>query len=403
MTQTRARLNKIDGNAQTSLAEKVKSEAIESSDEQLYFFNGINYPSYDELVKAKRKRNADILAKSGIFEASMAMKDVVKRPATTRGLRPDKKQKEENSQTIRRSSRLAGIQSDGMYIEEERAGVHIKIGQNGHVVDGNILNQSDVIIPTKPSYFRDRVNDGSDLTVQNAVDLCESKWKSESQIETASFLNNSKFTCPYKQGVLKSSSSSMVKKIHALSVDDASCVSKLVPERIYSVAFHPSPQKLLAVAGDKAGYIGFWDVDHDSQNSDSDGVHLFKIHNMPVSNLEWNTEGTKLMSSSYDGSVRLFDVQKQIFTEIFATYDNSDEYKNKVGFGLDMGHGYWVQYVTFDPRNENCLFATTSLGDVLHIDLRNKSHISFNQNLSEKKINTARYVQLSSLLKCSIT
>jgi len=407
MSHTRSRLSKVDGNAQPNIDAKPKIEDVESGDEQLYFFNGTYYPSYDELVKAKRKRNAEVLAKSGLFEAAMALSDSVKRPATSRGIRPDNRRKEENtSTTIRRSSRLAGVQSDGLYIEEERSGMNIKIGQNGHIVEGNTSTLSELNIPQKAAYFKDRVNDGSDLTVQNAVELCDTKWKSESHILSAtSFFHN--FTSSSKESGMKSSTSTMATKIHALSVDEDTCVSKVVPDRIYSVAFHPSPHKLIAVAGDKQGYIGFWDVDHqihaaDNKSNDSDSVHLLKLYNRPVSNLEWNREGTKLMSSSYDGSVRLFDIQKETISEVFATYNDSDEYKNKVGYGLDLDYRYWVQFVTFDPRNDNCLFASTSLGDVLHIDLRDKAQLSFNQKLSDKKINTVRYVYISLGLICLI-
>ena len=37
-------------------------------------------------------------------------------------------------------------------------------------------------------------------------------------------------------------------------------VAKVVPNRIFSVAIHPSESKVLVVAGDKWGKIGFWDV-----------------------------------------------------------------------------------------------------------------------------------------------
>ena len=57
-------------------------------------------------------------------------------------------------------------------------------------------------------------------------------------------------------------------------------IARLVPERITSVAFLPSNEKLMVVVGDKRGHLGFWDVNCEA---DGDGVHLFKPHSAPVS------------------------------------------------------------------------------------------------------------------------
>lgn len=37
-------------------------------------------------------------------------------------------------------------------------------------------------------------------------------------------------------------------------------VAKVVPDRIFSIAFHPARRKTLVFAGDKWGKIGIWDV-----------------------------------------------------------------------------------------------------------------------------------------------
>ena len=37
-------------------------------------------------------------------------------------------------------------------------------------------------------------------------------------------------------------------------------VAKVTKERIYSVAIHPSREKVLVCAGDKSGSLGMWDV-----------------------------------------------------------------------------------------------------------------------------------------------
>ena len=37
-------------------------------------------------------------------------------------------------------------------------------------------------------------------------------------------------------------------------------VAKVVPQRIFSLAVHPTETKILAFAGDKWGRLGLWDV-----------------------------------------------------------------------------------------------------------------------------------------------
>ena len=65
-----------------------------------------------------------------------------------------------------------------------------------------------------------------------------------------------------------------------------------------------------------------------------------------------------LLSASYDGSVRTFDANKQVFEEIFATYDDSAEYETKLGYGTDRGNNSWIQSMALDSRHEGgkCLF-----------------------------------------------
>jgi hypothetical protein len=91
------------------------------------------------------------------------------------------------------------------------------------------------------------------------------------------------------------------------------------------------------------------------------------------------------------------NVEKGIFEEIFATYDDSDTtYLEDLGYGLDQGYSYWTQFVGTDPRYKGssnpCLFVATSRGDVFHLDLRvqEKQRITFHESVSEKKINTVR-------------
>merc|ERR1712028_190880 len=143
--------------------------------------------------------------------------------------------------------------------------------------------------------------------------------------------------------------SKVIEKVEGLSIDNKEWVAKVTPDRIYSVAAHPSESKLICCAGDKRGYVGLWDVDGGSSNnsnnksinnnaatspgdehnttistqSNKSSNALFRVHSRPICCLEWlNNEN--MVTASYDGSVRQLNVETGIFEEIFATYDDSD-------------------------------------------------------------------------------
>merc|ERR1711920_662144 len=55
---------------------------------------------------------------------------------------------------------------------------------------------------------------------------------------------------------------------------------------------------------------------------------------------------------------------------------------------MDEGRKFYFQYGCLDKRNEQGLFISTSIGSVMHLDLRLKKKITFQAYLDEKKINT---------------
>ena len=385
----------------TNIEDELSELAAESSPTTSTFtFKGVSYNSYEEMVKAKRMFNNEVLKKSGLLEASASFREnasgvtIKKVQASQRGLRADRKRKDPTVPLSRRkSSRIAGVQADGIYIEDERSGGRVVIGAVG---------SSSALLPSEKVYFdvekdkfyNNRVNDGSDLTIQDAVELTGHKWmknasvtNAEHCVETLSKLRDESSPTVSK----KKTSCSLINQVDRMSVDNEKYVAKVVPDRIYSVAFHPSEHKLIAVAGDKKGYLGLWDVDACSADNDNktDGVTLFKPHAGAINSLEWNKSGSKLLSLSYDGTLRLFDINRQVFTEAFAAYDDSDEFKSKLGYGMDEGSRFYTQYACYDHRNEECIFLSTSMGGTGHIDLR-AGKLTCDLSLSNKKINSLR-------------
>jgi WD40 repeat protein len=252
------------------------------------------------------------------------------------------------------------------------------------------------------------LNDGSDFTIEEAVQMVADKWVKDDTVELATkFVSTtlkdlSNYNTPRDEQKRRSPTSvattllesSLTEMVNRLSIDNEEWVAKVTNDRIYSVEAHPSEDKLIACAGDKWGDIGLWDVDASSE--DNNGVNLFRVHSRAVCSLQWATSDT-MISASYDGTVRRLDVETGKFQEIFATYDDSDtSYADDLGFGLDEGHQFWHQHVSLDHRysgsSNPCLFLATSIGKALHLDLRiaNKERVTFNEKLSDKKINTLR-------------
>jgi len=88
----------------------------EEEDAQVFTFNGQNYDTYQGMVDAKRKRNRDVLASSGLLEAKAAVDNAERAAATARGLKRSKTPKAEPLPR-RKSSRLSGEKAAGKFID----------------------------------------------------------------------------------------------------------------------------------------------------------------------------------------------------------------------------------------------------------------------------------------------
>ena len=96
---------------------------------QVFEFNGTVYDTYVDMVNAKRKRNQQVLLESGLLQAvaqvseNAKQQEKSKRGASALGI----KRKTSSSEILRslprrKSNRLAGVQSDGAYVEDESGG-----------------------------------------------------------------------------------------------------------------------------------------------------------------------------------------------------------------------------------------------------------------------------------------
>jgi hypothetical protein len=402
-----------------------KEEANEAQTTK-YILDGVEYDTYRELADAKQKRNEARLKELGLWHAASALKQEAKAAKAVSGAsqRGIKRKKVESIEPVvmRKSSRLSGnktqLVSLDYFVTDWNRNNSTVVQQEG---EGD---EKDEVGEEKETFFKGRVNDGSELTLEAAIDLNDAKWirdnslqqaeelfqdikahdgsqKEESPTKTSHQTTKKKTVSPTSVVSMKEDASSVAEvasMVNNLSIDNEEWVAKVTPDRIYSVTVHPNESKLVCCAGDKQGYVGLWSVDAVSteDNDNNHGVSLFRPHSRPICCLEW-LNNDNMVTASYDGSVRRLNVEKGVFEEIFATYDDSDTtYSADLGYGMDQGYRYWTQSVTIDPRYNGMsnpgLFVSTSFGEIFHADLRNpkKERITFHETVSDKKVNSVR-------------
>ena len=97
-------------------------------------------------------------------------------------------------------------------------------------------------------------------------------------------------------------------------------VRKVVPSRITTMAFHPSCDKTIICAGDKAGNIGVWNVDETS--TENNEIFVYRPHTGNVRELCFHPmRDNDFMSCSADGSLRRADFNTCVFEEVHSSED----------------------------------------------------------------------------------
>ncbi|KAJ5086855.1 hypothetical protein NUU61_008162 [Penicillium alfredii] len=158
---------------------------------------------------------------------------------------------------------------------------------------------------------------------------------------------------------------------------------KITPERVYTMAFHPSESKPVIFAGDKMGHLGVLDAsqekpipsDADSDDDPDPVLTTLKPHTRTISSMMVHPfKPTHLYTASYDSSIREMDLEKTTSVEKYAPKSKAlDEALSS----LDMA-----------PDDPNTLYWTTLEGEFGRYDMRSspsESTVSRWQ-LSPKKI-----------------
>ncbi|XP_063841501.1 WD repeat-containing protein 76-like isoform X2 [Scylla paramamosain] len=144
---------------------------------------------------------------------------------------------------------------------------------------------------------------------------------------------------------------SVVKKMKKMHIEEE-WVVKVVPDRIFSVQFHPTVEKTLVLVGGKWGQLGILDV---GREDESNGAYCFHPHSRPINCLSVAASSPHhVHSTSYDGSLRQTDLEAGIVQELYALTDNQH-------------NSFLCWHSQQDTHN---FLVGASLGRVLQVDTR---------------------------------
>ncbi|XP_074660595.1 WD repeat-containing protein 76-like [Tubulanus polymorphus] len=255
------------------------SESESDSDSDSEVDDGIS--EYEKIRISNMKENAAFLLNSGFSEAKdLFMKSVIdKKPKIAR---PRPKPRKEVLPLRQRSQRLQNKDPDGAQT----------ITFSEPVVES---------MPRKPSgklNIRDNLDD--DLNKEEFLERLQTVTKSETSQ-----------TIPQE-------TQSLIPALKRMNLKD---VVKTIPNRVFSLAIHPSEDNILVAAGDKWGQIGLLNFDESDRSKHI--VDSYETHIRPVNCLRFTMD--RLYSCSYDGSLRSCDLKTAVSDELYRTSDDDEE------------------------------------------------------------------------------
>lgn len=130
-------------------------------------------------------------------------------------------------------------------------------------------------------------------------------------------------------------------------------IAKVTEARIKEVCALPTSSRLVVAAGDKTGCVGIFDV---KANLDGmQGVFKYRPHVEGINHLSCRASNpTKLFTSSYDGTIRYLDLNKECFTIAFEAPEDI----------------YDMSFYDLSFKNDDCVYIGRSDGKVSFVDLR---------------------------------
>jgi len=194
----------------------------------------------------------------------------------------------------------------------------------------NISAETGLQLPEKEptSYFQykeyDADPDRHPLEDLELKDIISSRNKSGDTEKMSTILSSMTKGLELENMTISKTDNESLRQLQKLKIT-ADQVAKVTPNRIFSLTVHPTESKLLIAAGEKWGGVGIWDAN--DYTSETHGVHLFSPHSRPVNCLTFNkTDNTNLISTSYDGTIRSFDLEKQMSVLLYGLKDEGEGY-----------------------------------------------------------------------------
>lgn len=165
----------------------------------------------------------------------------------------------------------------------------------------------------------------------------------------------------------------------AVALTNGKADIKIVPQRIYSMGFHPTETKQLVFAGDKEGAMGLFDASQDVvETGNQDEVEppvltAFKVHTRTISSFHFPfADHNAVYTAAYDSTIRKLDLGAgaPVSVQVFAPEDNEDLPIS----AIDMGF-----------NESNVMVFSTLLGSVGRYDFRTRDDVEL-WDVSDSKI-----------------
>ncbi|CAM9549603.1 unnamed protein product, partial [Choristocarpus tenellus] len=323
-------------------------------------------PSAYELVRLEKIRsNQEVMESLGLHMAKGEMQSAVEvdkaQRAKARGLKPIRR-KATDAQELPRS-RIRGKDPDGKPMEDPELAFNRR---NPKFKDSGMFGmEQELGIGVRAAPRRLEGNVTMEASNSSAEDTSRLR-----QQMLGSLVRGDRSAKDEMDAYELAEPDETLKRLQSLKVGEKD-VCKVVRERAYGIAWHPSSEKLLLAVGDKVGNLGLWSVDSDDGDGD-DGVFQFKPHTSSIPHLEFDPiDAHKLISTSYDGTVRRMDVEVGAFEQVFANKEEDDVI-------LTYGHLMGM---------ERTLLLSDGAGEVNAVDLRINKEV-WRCAVHEKKVNT---------------
>lgn len=329
-----------------SRARKGGAEAAPPSAEDAGGHGTPETPDYDDgLTTYEREREANIarnLERMAALNLPTLAQDVgTAAPAPKRGLVASRKRKSpvERSLPARKSLRGQGLAPDGSFIVDERPDGTLLLGS------GEVHVVADPPPRTRPS---------------GPLSFSSGEGKGVSDAAYLATLRN---------GV-------PVRDARPLAAQLARCklagerVAKLTAKGTTHLAFQPRSDALIIAAGDKEGAIGLWQVDLPAveEGAEDPSICVLRPHSQYISGLRWcPVDATRLITCSYDGSVRALDAPTATWVEVHASAEE--------------------EFSAFDARADGACYVADNRGGVRLVDPR-AGVVSATWSAHDKRANT---------------